>query len=92
MAVGLVAAIAAWFVAPVLGPTKNGTDWAVAAQAVLAVWVLVLFWLVGRVLVVPRFARVERVVVRRRHARARRRRGAAARAAAGRRAGAARGA
>ncbi len=57
MALGVVAAVAAWFVAPGLGPTKNGTDWAGVAQAVLAVWVLVLFWLVGRVLVVPRFAR-----------------------------------
>ena len=57
MAFGVVAAVAAWFVAPLLGPAKNGTDFVVAAQAVLALWVLALFWLAGRVLVVPRFGR-----------------------------------
>ena len=54
---GVVAAAGAWYAAPLLGPIKNGTDIVGAARAVLAVWVLVLFWLAGRVLVVPRFAR-----------------------------------
>jgi Gpi18-like mannosyltransferase/predicted membrane-bound dolichyl-phosphate-mannose-protein mannosyltransferase len=58
MAVGVVAAAAAWYAAPMLGPIKNGTDIVGAARVVLAVWVLVLFWLAGRVLVVPRAARL----------------------------------
>jgi dolichyl-phosphate-mannose--protein O-mannosyl transferase len=55
MAIGAVAAIGAWFLAPHLGPIKMGTDWVIAAQTVLAAWTLVLFWLVARVVVVPRF-------------------------------------
>jgi len=57
MAAGVAAAAAAWYVAPLLGPVKNGPDIIPAARDVLAVWVLVLFWLVGRVFVVPRAAR-----------------------------------
>jgi dolichyl-phosphate-mannose--protein O-mannosyl transferase len=56
-ALGVVAALIAWHVAPSLGPIRNGPDSIGAAQAVLAAWVLVLFWLAGRVLVVPRFGR-----------------------------------
>ncbi len=58
MAAGIVAAAAAWYVAPLLGPAHNGIDPTRAAQGVLAVWVLVLFWLVGRLIVAPRFGRV----------------------------------
>ena len=57
MAIGVVAALGAWYVAPLLGPIKNGTEIVGAARLVLAVWVFVLFWLAGRVLVAPRFAR-----------------------------------
>ncbi|MEA2784955.1 MAG: dolichyl-phosphate-mannose-protein mannosyltransferase [Candidatus Eremiobacteraeota bacterium] len=56
MALGVVAAAGAWFVAPQLGPIRNGEDIVGAARAVLAVWVIVLFWLIGRVLVAPRFS------------------------------------
>ena len=44
------------FAAPHLGPIVMGTDWQFAAQMVLAIWTLVLFWLIGRVVVVPRFS------------------------------------
>ena len=57
MAVGVVAAAGAWYAAPLLGPIRNGIDVLVAARIVLAVWVLVLFWLAGRIFVVPRFSR-----------------------------------
>jgi Gpi18-like mannosyltransferase len=57
MAAGVAAALAAWRVAPLLGPIKNGPDATGVAQVVLALWVLVLFWLIARVLVAPRFAR-----------------------------------
>jgi len=57
MAIGVVAAAGAWYAAPLLGPIKNGTEIVGLARAVLAAWVLVLFWLAGRVLVVPRAAR-----------------------------------
>jgi Gpi18-like mannosyltransferase/predicted membrane-bound dolichyl-phosphate-mannose-protein mannosyltransferase len=57
LAIGVVAALGAWYAAPLLGPIKNGNDIVRAARIVLAVWVFVLFWLAGRVLVVPRFAR-----------------------------------
>ncbi|HWT04271.1 MAG TPA: phospholipid carrier-dependent glycosyltransferase, partial [Xanthomonadales bacterium] len=57
MALGVLAAAGAWYAAPLLGPIKNGPDIIPAARVVLALWVLVLFWLAGRVLVVPRVAR-----------------------------------
>jgi Gpi18-like mannosyltransferase len=57
MAAGFVAAVGAWYAAPLLGPIKNGDDIAGAARVVLAVWVLVLFWLAARALVVPGFAK-----------------------------------
>jgi dolichyl-phosphate-mannose--protein O-mannosyl transferase len=57
MAAGAVAALVAWHVAPSLGPVKNGPEATGVAQDVLAVWVVVLFWLIARVLVVPRVAR-----------------------------------
>ena len=57
MAAGALVAPVAWRIAPLLGHIKNGPEPVAAAQAVLAVWVLILFWLVGRVLVAPRFGR-----------------------------------
>ncbi len=57
MVLGLVAAFVAWNVAPDLGPIKNGTEVVGLARLLLAVWVLVVFWLAGRALVVPRFVR-----------------------------------
>ncbi|MBV8368161.1 MAG: glycosyltransferase family 39 protein, partial [Candidatus Eremiobacteraeota bacterium] len=54
MAIGAVAAVGAWFLAPHLGPIMMGTDWLTAAQGVLAAWTLVLFWLIARTVVVPR--------------------------------------
>ncbi|HEV3089005.1 MAG TPA: glycosyltransferase family 39 protein, partial [Candidatus Elarobacter sp.] len=61
MAIGVVVAVAAWFAAPHLGPVLMGTEWVTAAQAVLAVWTLVLFWLLARVVVVPRVAAAREV-------------------------------
>ncbi|MDP9107342.1 MAG: glycosyltransferase family 39 protein, partial [Candidatus Eremiobacteraeota bacterium] len=53
MTLGLVAAFAAWNIAPGLGPIKNGTEVVGLSRLLLALWTLVVFWLAGRVLVVP---------------------------------------
>ncbi len=57
LGLGIVAAAAAALVAPSLGPTKIGAGFAGAARLTLAAWVFVLFWLIGRVVLVPRAAR-----------------------------------
>ena len=54
---GVVAATVAAIVAPSLGPVKIGAGFATATRVVLAGWVFIVCWLVGRVVVAPRFAR-----------------------------------
>jgi dolichyl-phosphate-mannose--protein O-mannosyl transferase len=56
LGIGIVAAIAAAFAAPGLGPIKIGAEFTGPARVALAAWVFVLFWLIGRAVVVPRVA------------------------------------
>ena len=56
LGIGIVAAIAAAFAAPSLGPIKIGAEFTGPARVALAAWVFVLFWLIGRAVVVLRVA------------------------------------
>jgi dolichyl-phosphate-mannose--protein O-mannosyl transferase len=56
LGIGLVAAIVGAFAAPSLGPIKIGAEFTSAARVALAAWVFVVFWWIGRVVVVPRLA------------------------------------
>jgi Gpi18-like mannosyltransferase len=56
LGIGALAAVAAAFVAPLLGPIKIGADEIGSARIAAAAWTFALFWLIGRAGVVPRVA------------------------------------